>query len=478
MIASLPRAHSLVFLALLYLTTATAQSSFTKASNDSLLWGAYRPNLYFGIRPRIPKSIMTGLAWARVDSVIGVQQNFRYTCEQHEGMAGYGWDSYDPRLGGVQTIHDDGNGVDIVTEFVKFVDRGDNGGSWAARVRGTPRHGQPADLTTAIVFNLGLEGFGTLEVLTEGDNGKLGFEQDVVIKGQTPELGSFTLTVTRGKGKTPAPSHPAAKTNPLDRTRVHSMQVPEAAIWQSKVVMFSSMKETVEKLLKEYGQKKLPPAWQIYDITNMPGRGNLHLVQKTFEGAFEFDIMFSSSSARTPIQSSEITPQVEKVTGAIRERYSHAQKPAAPFDDPKYFEFSMSLFSNLIGGIGYFHGDQMVDRSYATEYDEDVEGFWQDTAEARAREEPKLEGPYELFTSIPSRPFFPRGFSWDEGFHLLPIVDFDVELTYVLWTVSATRELTNFQSSGHQIVVGNHGRQRLVPTRANSRARSTKQGPC
>ena len=34
-------------------------------SNDSqdLLWGAYRPNLYFGVRPRLPQSLMSGLIW-------------------------------------------------------------------------------------------------------------------------------------------------------------------------------------------------------------------------------------------------------------------------------------------------------------------------------------------------------------------------------------------------------------------------------
>lgn len=56
-------------------TYAEESPAFTKASNDSLLWGAYRPNLYFGIRPRLPKSIMTGLMWARVDDYKDVQNS-------------------------------------------------------------------------------------------------------------------------------------------------------------------------------------------------------------------------------------------------------------------------------------------------------------------------------------------------------------------------------------------------------------------
>lgn len=44
-----------------------------RKSNESLLWGPYRPNLYFGVRPRIPKSLMGGLMWSRVDNYQDVQ---------------------------------------------------------------------------------------------------------------------------------------------------------------------------------------------------------------------------------------------------------------------------------------------------------------------------------------------------------------------------------------------------------------------
>lgn len=44
-----------------------------RLNNQSLLWGPYRPNLYFGVRPRLPQALMTGLMWAKVDSYTEVQ---------------------------------------------------------------------------------------------------------------------------------------------------------------------------------------------------------------------------------------------------------------------------------------------------------------------------------------------------------------------------------------------------------------------
>ena len=47
----------------------------TRASNESLLWGPYRPNVYFGVRPRIPKSLQAGLMWAKVDNYQDIQNS-------------------------------------------------------------------------------------------------------------------------------------------------------------------------------------------------------------------------------------------------------------------------------------------------------------------------------------------------------------------------------------------------------------------
>ncbi|KAI1096975.1 glycoside hydrolase family 63 protein [Rostrohypoxylon terebratum] len=397
-----------------------------RLNNQSLLWGPYRPNLYFGVRPRIPKSVTTGLLWAKVDNYVDVQNSFRYTCEQNEGMAGYGWDEYDTRKGGVQHIHDAGNKIDITTEFVK-IPGGGHGGSWAARIKGEPRENAPPDLKTTVLFYVASEALGdTVEVGNSDDNG---FESDVVFLGQSQSLGDFKLVVTKGKGEHPVSAHPISSKRDLEKTTVQSLSVPEEHLWQAKQLLFQQLKAGVDEIIQEYGAENAPPPWQVYQLAHKPNPGNMHLVQKVFEGPFEFDILFSSGSAGAEITSEDLTREIKLTTESFNERFADVFAPQAPFNADKYRKFGRSMLSNLAGGIGYFYGKHVVDRSYAPEYDEENEGFWEETAEARARRQEQLEGPYELFSSIPSRPFFPRGFLWDEGFHLLPISDWDIDLT-------------------------------------------------
>lgn len=47
----------------------------SKANNQSLLWGPYKSNLYFGVHPRIPKSLVSGLMWAKVDNYATAQDS-------------------------------------------------------------------------------------------------------------------------------------------------------------------------------------------------------------------------------------------------------------------------------------------------------------------------------------------------------------------------------------------------------------------
>ncbi|KAK6354147.1 Processing alpha glucosidase I [Orbilia blumenaviensis] len=398
-----------------------------RASNQSLLWGPYNPSLYFGMRPRLPKSLNMGLIWGNLEDYSRAQKSFRHTCEQSDDMKGYGWVEYDVRTGGRQVIHDQDNFIDIEIELAK-VSGGRHGGSWGARVKGKPRDITRGPVKTTVFFWAGLEGDGTVSLENEAD--KLGIKGSVNLKGNVPGLDDFHIEVTEGPATNMPPSELDSR---MDEFEEHDISrsfyrvgsYPAEHIWRIKNIIFLELKGRFDKLLQKFGAENLPPPWQALTLPPNYGEGNVHLVQKVFEGAFEFDILFSSDSAPKPMTSKLLTEKIQENTESFNTRFSKTFKRYAPFDAPKYANFAKELFSNLLGGIGYFHGTSLVDRS---EYPEDEEGFWEAAKANREKDLGQLEGPTTLFTSIPSRPFFPRGFLWDEGFHLLPIIEWDTDV--------------------------------------------------
>lgn len=351
---------------------------------------------------------------------------FRYTCEQNEDIHGYGWNEFDARHGGVQTIHDTGNKIDLTTTFVK-IPGGEHGGSWAARIKGELRPDAAKDTNTMLFYYIAQEGSGELEVV--GDSDKFGFNGDVKLKGNSKSLGDYTMTISKGEGTMPTTDHALSDLRHGDTTLVQSLELNDNELWQPKASLFKALQSQALYVKDNFDLDNPPPPWQVYRMENNPGKGNGHIIQKNFQGSFEFEIIFSSGSAVEPVTSKEVSAYVDGTREFFADRFSKIFNLKAPYTGEKFVEFGKAMFSNLIGGVGYFYGHQVIDRSDADEYREDDENFWEAAAEARARNMQALEGPYELFTSIPSRPFFPRGFLWDEGYHLIPIADWDMDLT-------------------------------------------------
>ena len=132
------------------------------------------------------------------------------------------------------------------------------------------------------------------------------------------------------------------------------------------------------------------------------------------------------------------------------------------FQEDKYKEFTLSLLSNLLGGLGFFHGDSKVDRSDAPEYQETDVDFWLKEKAAKGNAPVTTTGPNSLLSFTPSRSFFPRGFLWDEGFHLLPVIEWDLDLA-----VSVVRSwLSQMDKDGwiaREQILGPEARSRVPP---------------
>lgn len=97
------------------------------------------------------------------------------------------------------------------------------------------------------------------------------------------------------------------------------------------------------------------------------------------------------------------------------------------FHEDKYAVFAQGLLSNLLGGLGFFHGDSKVAAKEA-EFEEKEPDFWMKEKAAMGRASVTMTEPTSLLSFTPSRSVFPRGFLWDEGFHLLPVVEWDLDL--------------------------------------------------
>ncbi|KAI4603066.1 hypothetical protein KJ359_005856 [Pestalotiopsis sp. 9143b] len=220
--------------------------------------------------------------------------------------------------------------------------------------------------------------------------------------GTVPGLGFFELQL-REAGD--------VESKGLENSATKSVTVTEDKIWKAKSVYKDVLKSASKNTL----------------LVNGPGDGNMHFIQAVLKGSFSIDITFHSDGGAL------LTPNTFK--HAVKEFYSsfpdqiEAVFPrTAPYQSMKYGNFTSSLLSNLLGGQGFFHGDTRVDYSNDSAYEETSPKFWVQAEDAMKRATITNTSPTSLFSHVPSRPFFPRGFLWDEGFHLLPVIEWDLDL--------------------------------------------------
>lgn len=52
-------------------------------------------------------------------------------------------------------------------------------------------------------------------------------------------------------------------------------------------LIFKQMKVEIDGMIAHYGEEDAPPPWSLFTVSNAIGEGNMHIVQKVFEGPFE-----------------------------------------------------------------------------------------------------------------------------------------------------------------------------------------------
>lgn len=376
-----------------------ANSSSAKVSPDRF-WGSYRPQVYFGMKTRSPTSIVTGMMWMRQFSDMDV--NLRHTCEQGDRLQGYGWLMHDGLTFGVQEIRD--NDFTLTTEFVKRMGGG-HGGDWTWRITAKQHSSSPQAPVISLMLYAAADTDGSLEAHVEEKN------RLASITGSSEELGNFKITFRK------------PVTGELSSAKYASynyLQTVSPGLEKlTDIVKHSLNRRFVYN--PPSGEKRHYIAVDVYKPPHHHSQqkpsdarkeSDFVVHQVTVQTPFQMEVLFESGSfydRPNQLVGSVMTQELEKRKAEFNAKFEKTFALERKGFSQAHVKFGKAALSNMLGGMGYFYGQSVVQSVY--------------------NEYPLLYPVGALFTAVPSRSFFPRGFLWDEGFHQLLLSKWDPHVT-------------------------------------------------
>lgn len=352
-------------------------------------WGSYRSGVYFGMKTRDPQSLVMGLMWYFPQKLRAGGEGIRHWCDAGDNLDQYGWIQHDGKTFGVQEIHD--GPFLIETSFVK-VPGGKFGGDWTARISVTNKEPSTIDEISFIWYT----------ALDEKTNGWIipTFSEDkndiTGMAGSTKGLGEFSLNIQKINGtvvkqsylSTLAPSLQYLRETVTSYLRLSTNQKTK----KNHVILGG------EFLSNKDGAQKTEPNFVATQVTVKPG--------------FVMDIAYHSNTDLSNMAGPPIGDDYTEILSEKQKKFTNRFEKTFNLHEKGYntkdIKFAQSALSNMVGGIGYFYGSSRVQSVHTKE----PVPYWK----------------APLYTSVPSRSFFPRGFLWDEGFHGLLISSWDVDI--------------------------------------------------
>jgi mannosyl-oligosaccharide glucosidase len=414
------------------------------AVDKALVWGTYRPQIYFGIRAARPDSFLSGLVWFPTHSLDAFSRA-RHECSEDDRLGGYGWTYHDGRSLAVQEIRDTENNYLLKTSWLKTTSEASKGaGSWAVRIEGRViDESRPASLST--IYYAALESSNaafqpTFEkekyidgLPSKGDD--LPDGRFFVANKAGEDLPGFSMRFTDTPGFKNSPPRPELNEQNLEHeaefisSRSHwhyfGAGIPKESLWRGKDVILSDISTSVKQAFSSYGQDALPSPADLLTLKDGLADGsNFVALQRSFTGNFSLDVFYDSedSPASSLLDGQSLSVALEASKQAYQLKFDQVLPPQEiGADSAQRQNFARELTSQIVGSVGYYHGQSIVDRSFTHDYD--------DIAAEPKPADPQLTPPSELLTATPSRSKFPRGFYWDEGFHLAHIGVWDPSLS-------------------------------------------------
>ena len=362
------------------------------------LWGTYRPGVYFGVKSRtVPAAVNLGIAWHGGAARDG---GIRHDCSEADPVS-YGWRRHDGVGFGFQPIEDRMLGLSLNTTFVK-PDAEDAPGPrrrWASRLDARSDRDAVLYLYVSADCDAGAPCAAApalrLGEVVDGPDGRF-----VDITGAMP-------TDAHAYGGAAAPDAAAAAPSAL-RIRWSAAEGGQVISFALSSLDGLGSSADAPAAIQRLRRRNEAGTWTLEAGGARSGR--FHLFQLHFAGAVAVDAQFLPPAAAA-LSAAGVGAAAAAAEGAFLARagamWAEAERrsPRAVGAAPWERDACVAALSNLLGGLGHFHGRSVLSGSSGGG--------------------PAASFPATLLSMVPSRPFFPRGFLWDEGFHMAAAAPWD-----------------------------------------------------
>lgn len=398
-------------------TTVVSVSEFS-----SLRWGTYRPNVYLGVRGSWPDSPLFGWMWGSASPPASQQiLELRHDAQESDHLKKYGWMEHNGQDYGKHEIIDEKVGVNITNVFIASNET-NHKQKWNMRVYvENLQKNKPSKVNLFWYISLASNAHVVEEIealpTTLGQRSPFSF---------TGSFGSHALnnrlTVSLVDGhevavyasaiKTPAEAEGSWKAKDLTQYLLKQQYFHE--MQQRKDQNPTATQQGIQQQVEEKFTPTLPKHVEAdadFIVLQLQGKApftlDFSLIDSTTTASENQQDEDSSSfdvNQEMSIRSQMFQDAFLNKFALTHQNYSTAQH-----------KFARAIFSNLVGGIGYFYGPQLVEEKKVEKGKEKII-----SVETEAS---------SLLTCVPSRSFFPRGFMWDEGFHQLLVSSFSLPLS-------------------------------------------------
>ncbi|KAJ0235419.1 hypothetical protein HA466_0266020 [Hirschfeldia incana] len=360
---------------------------------ESLYWGTYRPQVYFGVRARTPQSLVAGLMWLGDKKDDNGKHVMRHFCENSQDLKSFGWKEHNGVDFGRQEILD--RDMILETSFVKSKEESlGYGGDWSVRINLINKGlNDEVQRTVHLFFYIADEGGNVLnlgkDVLDLEDS-------SLLASGSHADLGTWQMHL---------------KSEAHIETHYCGFKTPDIVNLSDAVQNNLSVQEKMSGRLQLSDTSEDSSSIYVFQISTT--------TQSTIDIAFVSGIRGETSDVEQRIMSltgSPLSSLLEEKHIAFDAKFKECFHLSEKLDSETLM-VGKATIGNMLGGIGYFYGQSKIQAPKSTQL------------QPKGEDEFLLYWPAELYTAVPSRPKFPRGFLWDEGFHQLLVWRWDFRIT-------------------------------------------------